>query len=191
MSSDIQTQTSRVVIVYTLYITALAVFIASIFLSGLFAAVIFPLIKSLQPLVPGTTISYDDHWKLVAGHPTSFVFYLCSGLQLPLLIISLATGWYLTYLQRLRPIAFYLLICTVLIWLCIQFGVIIPMAGALQTYREASTATAPEAKYEAIRAMIIFQRLHPISTAGLAVLIVCGTVNICLAPRLLLRLKQS
>jgi hypothetical protein len=169
---------------YTLHVACLACLLASVLLSGLFAAVVFPVIKSLEPSLPKVHILQQDHWKMIAGYPAAIIFYVTSAVQLVLMLGALPPAWILARSFRTRA-ARWPVITTVLascLWLVTQLTVIIPMAGALRDYRAAAGVNNLEA---ALSAQATFERYHSLSTAALAILACLLLINIILAPLLL------
>jgi hypothetical protein len=174
---------------YTVHVFSLACSLASVVLSGFFAAIVFPMMKNLKPVLPGVSVLASDHWKMAAGYPTAMVFYVSAAAQCVLLVCAGVALWVLA-----RSTAYGVksgsgakwsvrgFVSTVSVWGVTQAAVIIPMSMALGRYRQ-EAAAGNEAG--ALTAQRVFQNFHNISSVMLLVIAAMLMANVCLAPLLL------
>jgi len=142
---------------------AISVALGCLLMSGLIAAVSFPMMKALAPRLPDYPIVFDDHWKIAAGYPAAVVFYAASGVQTLMLLVAGACRLG----ASTRSLTTRALIGTSAIFGGLQLFVIVPMAAALIAYRAAARAGELA---QAIESQLRFQQLHVVSTGAMMLL---------------------
>lgn len=65
-----------------LHASFLALCLGSVVLSGVVAALTFPALKRLAPVLPGFLTPPEDHWRIAAGHVAFRVFAVSGWVQL-------------------------------------------------------------------------------------------------------------
>lgn len=83
----------------TLHAVALAVWLAVVVGAGLAAAVVFPTMKELDPMLPGFAASPGDHWLIAGGHVGRTVFAISDRVQPVCVVVAVVA---LAGLTRLR-----------------------------------------------------------------------------------------
>jgi len=75
----------------TLHITALSLWLGALVMTGIVAALTFPLVKSLQPTLPDFASYSGDHWKVLAGQVVNRVFAAAAFIQVIGAIVATGT----------------------------------------------------------------------------------------------------
>lgn len=75
----------------SLRIGALGVWAGALLLTGAAAAVAFPTMRDLAPLLPKFAAHPDDHWSIAAGHIMRRVFSISDWAQIACALVVLAT----------------------------------------------------------------------------------------------------
>ncbi|MFM9957247.1 MAG: hypothetical protein ACKVZJ_04160 [Phycisphaerales bacterium] len=137
------------------HLVVLGVWLGGLVAVGGVAASAFPMMKSLQPVLPGFRVEVMEHWSIAAGHVMNPAFFvlLISGLALGALALVAwgSMGWW----RRLVGLALVVLAVGTLL------GVAVPMRGHLEVYWAAARAGEIEA---AVAAKAAFDLLHPWSS---------------------------
>jgi hypothetical protein len=127
----------------TLHLLALAIWMGSVAMSGLFAAIIFPTMRTLDPTLAQYPLYTGDHSMLAAGRIASKVFlsvdtiqFVCSAIAMGGFIVMLLTGYSLNTLSR---VARSFLISCALAMLSYHLLILMPgMYEDLRAYWEAA-----------------------------------------------------
>jgi len=109
---------------------SLSVWLGSVAMSGVVAAIVFPLMRKLEPTL-GAYPSYDgDHALLAGGRVASSVFlavdtiqFVCAGLALLTLIVAIASGYAIDTIGRLLRIC---VLCATLALLSYHLFIFMP-----------------------------------------------------------------
>jgi len=178
-------------LILTLHGLALAVWLAALVASGLFAATLFPTMKTLNPLVPAFREYAGEHWRLAAGVPANNIFTLADRIQFVCAGAALMTlGFWLAGLARRKqegdsvslPAA-VLRITTLtgaMAGLCYQLFILGPRMGAALRNWVVAATEGRTSDAEAFRA--IFDADHPAASRTLGLTALC--VLMCLTVHL-------
>lgn len=153
----------------TIYISTLAFWLASIVFSALFAAILFPTMKQLDPHIAGLPEGVQEHWRLAAGKIAGPIFELVGGLQrvfVAITFLALCLLWSCVLeippaARKLRSIAWIPLAATAL---ATDFLVIRPMASHLAQFW---TSVQANDLATAQHHRSVFDNLHHYSTTML------------------------
>jgi len=112
------------------HLVSLSVWLGSVAMSGVVAAIVFPLMRKLEPTL-GAYPSYDgDHALLAGGRVASSVFlavdtiqFVCAGLALLTLIVAIASGYAIDTIGRLLRIC---VLCATLALLSYHLFIFMP-----------------------------------------------------------------
>jgi len=168
----------RRAILETLHITCLALWLGVIVMTGLFAAILFPMMKQLDPTLPGFASFPHDHWKIAAGHVANRVFTIGTWIQFSLWFICGATWVAIAWDQSVRKLRITrsgALMFTGLILTITTNLVILPLNGHLKSYW---TAAAKGDTTTALAEQAEFDRLHHLASP--AFLAVAACILLCL-----------
>jgi hypothetical protein len=75
----------------TVHLTALGLWLGSLVMTGVAAAIVFPLVKGLDPSLPGYAGYTGEHWLILAGHVAQRIFVAADFVQLIAGVLVLAT----------------------------------------------------------------------------------------------------
>lgn len=101
----------------TIHLVALGLWFGSLVMTGFAAAIIFPVIKSLNPALPAYDHYTGEHWVLAGGKIASRLFLACDSIQFAagiLCAISLGTLIFVARVPALRP-AITVRICSLIL----------------------------------------------------------------------------
>ncbi|CAN5743394.1 hypothetical protein BH11PLA1_BH11PLA1_06950 [soil metagenome] len=77
---------------HVLHLLALGVWLGVLIATGAFAAVTFPLVRDLAPVLPSHAAYTGEHWRLVAGRVANRAFGVSDSIQMVCIVVSLAAG---------------------------------------------------------------------------------------------------
>lgn len=86
----------------TLHVLSLAIWLAAVVGAGLAAAVVFPVMKQLDPRLPEFAASPADHWLIAGGHVGRMVFGIADRVQPVCVVAAVVT---LAAITRLRGVS--------------------------------------------------------------------------------------
>lgn len=66
----------------TAHVLSLALWLASLLMAGVSAAIVFPTTRALAPRLPAYEAFVGEHWKIAAGHVQQRIFLACDAGQL-------------------------------------------------------------------------------------------------------------
>lgn len=145
---------------------ALGLSLGVLVMSGVMAAILFPMMKRLALTLPDVAILQADHWKIAAGYPAATIFDVTT---VTLGVLLIAAGAASLRMAGARWIKRGLLV-TATVYIGFAAFVFLPMSKALKQYRGFALAGDELA---AIEAQTEFQRLHMASTALMLLLALC------------------
>lgn len=87
---------------FAVYLTALGLWAGSLMMTAVTAAVAFPTVKTLDPVVPTLDPASRPHWQLIAGKVASNVFVISHMAQSVCAVLAIGTGVVLCRLPGLR-----------------------------------------------------------------------------------------
>jgi len=133
-------------VVHTFHVAALGVWLGSLLMTGVAAAILFPTMKGLDPKLPAFAEYTGDHWMIAAGRAADRIFSINDALQLAcalVVVVTLAAGavWCNLRPTGLRGVLRLLALCVALVALGFQLFVLAPrMSLNLKTYWQAAQA---------------------------------------------------
>jgi hypothetical protein len=142
----------------SLHTAALGVWLGALLTVGGIAAVAFPTMKSLAPVLPGFRVPVEDHWSIAAGHimNPSFFAVMIAGIVLGATALLAWKG--IGTLRRIVTLLALLLAVGTLV------GLGLPMRANLDLYWSAARAGETEA---AAQSKAKFDALHPWSSRAM------------------------
>lgn len=75
----------------TVHLTALGLWLGSLVMTGVTAALMFPMMKKLDPVLAAYPAYTGDHWMLAAGQIAARVFLWCDAIQFTCMMLCLIT----------------------------------------------------------------------------------------------------
>ncbi len=72
----------------TIHLAVLGLWLGSLIMTGLAAAVLFPTMRSVEPHLPKFAAYSGDHWSLLAGRIASTLFFICDSIQFAAVLIA-------------------------------------------------------------------------------------------------------
>lgn len=163
------------------HFSALGVWLGALFMAGAAAAIVFPVMKRLNPSLPAYGAYPNDHWRIAAGRVGQKVFTVCDGVQIAMGVIVVLTMVALLASSgiRVRGLAGWMRIAATAgaaLVLCYHLFVLSPRMNAeARTFWAAaeagSAATADEARER-------FAAMHPTATRVMASTAVCLLIAI-------------
>ncbi|MBL4698349.1 MAG: hypothetical protein JKX70_05910 [Phycisphaerales bacterium] len=113
-----------------LHLVALSIWLGSVAMSGVVAAIVFPLMRKLEPTLASYPDYKGDHAMLAGGRLASSVFlavdtiqFVCASLALATLVIMIVTGYTINTIPRLLRI---MVLCATLALLSYHLFVFMP-----------------------------------------------------------------
>ncbi len=147
-----------------LHVAVVAFWLCAVVCVAATAAVVFPMMKGLDPTLSTYSAYTGPHWMLTAGHVGARLFRaldLAAAVGLPLVVLTAVGGRYATDRSR-TVIARWALIGFLCVLAAYQLGVLHPaMFRELKVYWDAAKSGDNETA-EAHRAL--FSAMHPNST---------------------------
>lgn len=131
-------------IVHTVHVAALGIWLGSLLMTGVAAAILFPTMKGLAPQLPAFASYTGDHWMIAAGRTADRLFSINDALQLAcalVVVTTLASGalWCNLRPTGLRGVLRLLVLAVALVALGFQLFVLAPrMSLNLRTYWQAA-----------------------------------------------------
>lgn len=169
----------------TIHLITLGFWLGALFMTGVTAARVFPVMRDLEPGLGAYPAYTGEHWSLGAGRIAAEVFIFSDGVQFACAFISFATLGLGLMLWLRRSIT--TVVRTIAVGLCLAlvsyylFMLTPQMIGHLDTYWTAAAAGNNEAAEQAKTA---FDAMHPIATKVMgtqAVLVLIALVSGCLS----------
>lgn len=77
-------------ILETIHLTALALWLGGLAMTGVLAAIIFPTMKELDPSLPAYAPYEGEHWRIAAGKVANTGFLVIDAVGIGALLVSLA-----------------------------------------------------------------------------------------------------
>jgi hypothetical protein len=149
------------------HLTSLAVWLGSLVMTGVAAAVVFPTLRGLDPTLPAYAAYQGEHWRLAAGHVASRLFLACDLIQFGA-VLAAAFTFALSVLafglpsRRVTTALRGALLVALTALLAYQFIILAPeMNASLRRYWEQARAGDTAA---AERFRIAFEADHPLAT---------------------------
>ncbi len=65
----------------TIHLTVLGLWLGTLIMTGVAAAVLFPAVRALDPRLPAYSEYTGDHWSLLAGKVAAILFFVCDSVQ--------------------------------------------------------------------------------------------------------------
>lgn len=161
----------------SLHTAALGIWLGALVTVGGIAAVAFPTMKALSPILPGFRVPEQDHWSIAAGHVMNPAFFAVMIAGIALGFVSLIAWRGMGMLRRAIAVLSLVLAVGTLA------GLGLPMRTHLDDYWSAAQAGEIEA---AAAAKSSFDALHPWSSRALgtqAALAAAGLVMAIFAQR--------
>jgi hypothetical protein len=121
------------------HLVALAIWLGSVAMSGVVAAIVFPLMRKLEPTLASYPNYEGDHALLAGGLIASKVFFtvdfiqfVCASLALATLVIMIVSGWSINTIPRLLRV---MVLCATLALLSYHIFIFMPqLTLTLQGY---------------------------------------------------------
>lgn len=113
----------------TLHVLALAVWLGTLVMTGVAAAVIFPEMRRLDPALATYSNYTGEHWMLAAGHVAAKIFAISDTIQLACAALAGLTFLVALFSRRLLPFRF--MAAMRLIGLLTAFGALSYQAGSV------------------------------------------------------------
>jgi len=124
----------------TVHLTAMGVWLGALLMTGAAAAVIFPTMKKLGPVIPSYEKYTGEHWLIVAGLPASKFFDVCDAAQFTCSILAAGSLMLLVFrakvgfLRRSMMIRTAALVIAMFLLGCLLFFVAPTMNTNLKLY---------------------------------------------------------
>lgn len=167
-----------------LHLFTLGLWLGVIAMSGAAAAILFPTIKELDPLLPEYTAYTGEHWRLAAGLPAERIFLVADIAGFVCSFLAAATFGCLATFFRLpvkSPTTISRAFVLAVALACFASNLIIirpQMNSALNTYRAAALRGDNQA---ALTHQQAFADLHPIASNLMIALLVSVLLTFVLA----------
>jgi len=90
----------------TINLTATGLWLGSLVMTGVTAALLFPIVKSQTPMLPKFALYTGEHWRIAAGQPADKIFVACDAIQFMCAMVAavaLATMVFVTKVRVRRP----------------------------------------------------------------------------------------
>ena len=121
------------------HLVALSIWLGSVAMSGVVAAIVFPLMRTLEPTLASYPNYEGDHSLLAGGLIASKVFFtvdliqfVCASLALATLVILIVSGWSINTIPRLLRV---MVLCATLALLSYHIFIFMPqLTLTLQGY---------------------------------------------------------
>jgi hypothetical protein len=164
----------------TIHLIALALWLGTLVMTGAAAAVIFPVMKSLNPALPGYAAYSGEHWRIAGGQIASRLFFICDTIQFGAGIIAAVTLGVLLFVARvpaLRPAMILRMVALIaaLGILGYQFFFFFPTFNSNMTQYWAAAQRGDNTAAATFKAA--FDRAHPTVT----ILLASSTISVFLA----------
>lgn len=165
------------------HLVALSVWLGSVAMSGVVAAIVFPLMRTLDPTLGAYPDYQGDHAMLAAGRVASRVFFVvdsiqfvCASIALLTIVLLVATGYSLNTMSRVFRVIF---LCMTLALLSYHLFLFMPsleqtLTGYWELARQGETALADQFKDR-------FLESHSSASRILGGLTIMVLINIILA----------
>jgi hypothetical protein len=75
----------------TVHLVALGLWLGTLVMTGVAAAILFPTVKALDPVIPSYSAYTGEHWRIVAGKPANMVFLYSDIIQFGCCIFAMAS----------------------------------------------------------------------------------------------------
>ena len=160
---------------------AAAAWLMELLMSGAMAAVIFPTMKSLNPVIPGFEKMPQDHWALAAGSVMRIIFLIGDCLQCVLAAVSCVAAVMVIRGYQLRGVRAALLGVPLVVGVVAAVLSAVWLSPRMRSEMDDAIAAARAGKAEeAQAARARFTAMHPTSEALLGTATV-ATAALCVA----------
>lgn len=117
-----------------IHIVSLSLLIGVVVMSGIFAAVLFPTMKRMDPVLPEFATYTGEHWRVAAGRIASLIFLISSWMQGGLLAASLAALLPSSLRARHSRVRLAVIAVTTLLLLVVIGTIFLPLQHMLHEY---------------------------------------------------------
>jgi len=183
-----QRQIKKHVIFEEIHTVALSLLIGVVVMSGIFAAVLFPTMKRMDPLLPEFSTYTGEHWRVAAGRIASLVFLISSWIQGSLFACSLAALFLAPLAARVSRMRLATVAVTAMLLLVVIGVIFLPLQQMLHVYWDFAKQGDIE---RAATTQIRFDALHKFATPSMLALIAGAGACIFLSMQSLCQLASQ
>lgn len=167
----------------TINLTVTGVWLGVLVMTGVAAAVLFPMVRDLRPTLPDYSLYQGEHWRIAAGKPADRMFIICDAIQFVCAMIAAISLATLVFAGRVRVRRAAMLVRIAM--LVVAFALLGARFFFLQPWMDTNLRAFWEAAEKgdnasAERFRAAFDADHPIASNMLAATLLCVLVTMVL-----------